>query len=381
MEFKIFNSEQYLKKNKPNDLESDTDERILASIKELCEPLYDVAYDNCGEVKIGKDEESINFSFDFIDEEIKHILRSYFELGGANKDYISDRLDTKQWRLLNEYTIENTTDSETASLDILKLVSPGYKILFFPQKEFVNACAINSPNHKLVLFVGDMSAPVAPIVLLHEIGHVVDFNNLEEAKTDKFVTDSPYSPEAEKLRKERTATALALKTLRPLFKNSTIVNKQKTMDFLRLYALNTYHENIESLLISKGFYGQISSKLWRDIDREYLEDMEIGEEMERQYAKEEEVEQEEFEKWKGTEEYTEWKKLERNRDDLREFYKWKKERELKEYFERWKNDNFRTEVEKFGGRISYGEWKEKEENKQLSGYQEFYKWLVNYEKK
>lgn len=380
MESKLFNSEQYLTKIETINFELEEGKKILASFKEFCEPLQDVDYGNSGEVRIERGDESIEFSYESLDSEMKSVLQDYFVKSG-DKDYIAERLDTSRWRQLKEYGI-NETSKSTVLLDIIKLVPDDYKILFYPQKEFVNACAINSPDHKLILLVGDMSALVVPLVLLHEIGHVQDNMNLSRVGLDKLVTDSSYALEAEKLRKERTATSFALKVLRPLFGKSEFIDKQAVINFLKSFALNTYHNSIESLLSVKGFYGGFSSsKLARDFARDFESDLEVGEEMGRQMEEGREASKVEFEEWKKTPGYIEWKKLERNMDDSREFDNWERERNLSGYFERWKTENFRMQTEKYGNQVTFDEWKDREENKTLSGYEEFYKWLVIYETK
>lgn len=302
MEFRTYSAENYLKKNKPEEVTSE----LIESVKKLSEPIIDIDYDNSSSAKVEKGSDTLEVSFTKLDDEIEVILRDLLESIGESREYIQERMDTSNWKELTGFEISRNGYSEPI-LDVIKLLPSKCRILFFPQKYFLQASAVTSDKRRpLILYIGDLSAEIVAPTLLHEIGHIIDHRNLKTAERDNFIIGPGHEKEAEELRRERAATGFEFKILRSRFKNDSLLEKSNIENFSKAYALNTYHNSIDAMLrIKAADWHYIGRHLQHEHEQE-MQAMEANDEYEKQLT--------EFEKIKQTNEYQEWRS--KRPDDL-----------------------------------------------------------------
>lgn len=241
-EFKI---EQYQKKLDQKDQEILTED-VEESVKRLAEPLVLVDYNNAGSVEIKKEGIEINFSFyDILDKELKDGIIS--DLARDYKDHkdveSKSFLDKKKWKELKTFEFK-LDDGE--NINLFDKIPQECKIFFFPNNMFVNAGYCEFPDGvKTICFIGDMSSLAAIPILLHEAGHGWDYEHMEKLGVKSLVEhgSNDIGINLEKIRKERSASAFALKVLRSSFKTESQL-KQDIVNFLKSYALKGYCDSI-----------------------------------------------------------------------------------------------------------------------------------------
>jgi hypothetical protein len=294
---KIFNSEKYLKKifrdnnGKPND-------GLEAAMGRLSAPLGLIDYKENDSVALSTEGAQLSFEYSPINKESRKIVEDFLEYIKKHKNYADNKfLVADEWREIQRLKILKNKVEDRADLE--KITSFGYKIFFFPSKNKVNGWAYKEA--KSIFIIGDMAAPITVVTLLHEIGHAYDFENLDKMKKNKLVTDGIHDDKAEELRRERVASAFALKAITPLFsKKSTF--KRDALTFLKYYALESYNDSIKQALASHAF-------MHHTMGKDVQENLELWEKEER-----EQIIFEEFIEWRKTEEYKKWKELEKYRD-------------------------------------------------------------------
>ena len=303
MEPRIYDTEKYLK-NLPLDERSfGARSEELAEVGEKEDPLdtpfQKISYEEVsGSAEVIVGDAKFNISYSDVDPEFyKDIFTQ------ATLDSLAGKI-----RQLDALSITSVSDP-TVAVEISQLLPTDCKILFYPADKLVKASAIYEKN--MVLYIADPFTQKAFPVILHEIGHLIDHSNLRAHGLDKFVTDHEYAPQAEKLRRERFASAYALDKLRPLFR-AHLLDKEQIINFLKKYALETYNCSLDH---------EISFDLDRKSEgtrqaRDYNEEM--------SYLGEQQL-HDDFREWQQTDEYKNWKQLPENIDleDYEAFNYWR----------------------------------------------------------
>jgi len=128
------------------------------------------------------------------------------------------------WRRLDSFTI---IDKKTGKeIDLISDLPAGYTALFNPFCEERNGEAI--VEHKGCLVENDIATIHGIIILLHEIGHAIDFERCEKKEERDKWEDMTF----ENIRtdedfefcvsKERNASAYMLKKIKPLIRSGVI---------------------------------------------------------------------------------------------------------------------------------------------------------------
>ncbi len=290
-DFKPKSSENILKKAEHTG-DSLPGTNIEESIDRLKQPFEQIEYADSGAEDIKTGEFAYHFSYSSIVGEPES-LKAYVDYikRGTIEDPAQDMTD---WRKLDSLSIIINEEE----IDILEILQGSSNVFFCPGSAVDNGIAFR--NSRDVAVLGDMASPITFIILLHEMGHIVDYGQLEKLGVEKMVDSHPDSDQAEDLRKERDASAFALKAIRPYVKDETMRND--VVNFLKYYALKSYNDRVRRVVKDRG---QI---------RGYLQD-EWGD-YENTLAQEEENRQEFdiWQKWKQTEKYKEWKALPEHKD-------------------------------------------------------------------
>jgi len=279
----IFDSEKYVKKAEGYDPSLSTSEEMQASLAKLEKPLGDVEYAERGNTTVNTEGLQVNLSYSPLDEKLKSNVLSYInrEMKGNN-----ELVDPFKWKVLDSMEFI-TKDSQVNMVDVLP---NDYKIVFCPTSLDTNNGSVNI-SEKVIYIFGDIVTPLSVITLLHEIGHIFDHKNLEKAGVDKLTTDHMFSNEAERLRKERTASAFAIKAMKPYFKLLGI--KTDSINYLKDHALASYymwvkHGMIEQKQTNKFMTSEYPSGFDTDISDTDQRIMD-------------------FEEWRKTDAYKKWK--------------------------------------------------------------------------
>lgn len=143
--------------------------------------------------------------------------------------------DQKNWRAANElkYILGET------EFDIFSYLPEGYKVLFCPTGE-LNTGSIEFRN-KIIYIPNEITSLGALATILHEVGHVKDFEHLEKlGRTELTEGGDEYENRgAEVLRKEREASLFALRKMwKELRKDEQ--TKKDILLFLKNIAYNSY---------------------------------------------------------------------------------------------------------------------------------------------
>ncbi len=228
MEKQPINSEEYLKKVEKTELEIPNEE-LEASVARVSEPFKNLEITEGG-VEISEGELKLD---------IKYGPHTYTRDGeeriaNAGKEIISFFVST-----------------ESGQVNLLDILPEGVKIVIYPDAdmEHGNVMHTNENGIRDVVIQGQINSPKMVAILLHEIGHILDFKKLAELGVEKWVDDNENSDIAEEIRRERAATAFTLKALRPFLKDQT--TRQDMINFLKYDALSTYYYSAKEQLRKK----------------------------------------------------------------------------------------------------------------------------------
>lgn len=215
-------TEAYLQRIKEKELTT-TKEELLSALKRLEEPFKKKREgENSVELKVGKARLLVN-----------HV-----------KGVINERAAKK----LTQLTFKEKGQED---LDILELLPENTQIFIggsrFSSYEFGRTHSLASEEHTShdVYLRSEIDSPYALLVMLHELGHVLDNQNLiDQGAEDKGAetTMSPHPDQdiAEKIRKERSANAFVLKVMRRY-----VTEKKMQEDILTMInadSLHTYYQ-------------------------------------------------------------------------------------------------------------------------------------------
>lgn len=153
--------------------------------------------------------------------------------------------------------------------------------------------------------MGDITSPRSIVTILHEIGHVFDYRNIDSKGVEKLVTDHRHSRLAETLRKERSASAFAIKAIKPYLVHLGI--KTDIINFLKYYALESYYDFVKSEV---GHEKRMDSWARSEYGSEGSWSWEISESEQRVS---------DFSEWKKTAAYQKWKNMDQFRNIVDKF--------------------------------------------------------------
>lgn len=293
-EFKPLSSENILKKIEHTG-DSLPGTSIEESINRLKHSSKQIEYGSSGSEDIKSEEFDYHFSYSAIEGEPNPSLKTYIDYLKHKLGDISDPAsEVESWRRLNSLSI-HINDQE---IDVLKILPENADIFFCPNSAIDNGIAFK--DSRTVAVLGDIASPITFVILLHEMGHIIDYGKLDELGIDKMVDSHPDSDQAENLRSERVASAFALKAIRPYIKDETM--RHDVVNYLKYYALKSYNDKAREVVASrKGIRGYVEDQ-WGD-----YENIEAQEDENRR-------EYDIWQKWKDTEKYKEWKALPEYKD-------------------------------------------------------------------
>ncbi|GEM_PF-1204660 len=287
---KEMDSEQYLKRIHD---EKDTlpEAEIEATLARLNTPLREVVYTEHGEERVETKDFSFEFSYVPLEttEQKQDIER---RLARNHVDSQADYAKPENWKKLKTLIFE-LKDGE--QIDVFKKLPPDSEILFCPTNEEFHGSVAHPPVRIHIL--GNIATPRSLVTLLHEMGHVFDEANLKTLGVEDMMDSKLDANKAEKLRRERSASAFAFKTLKAVIPEGQLRTDART--FLKSYALTSYRESIKEDLADDA---RMSRELQKDYDY-YMGSP--GEEEERDLW-------DDFLKWRTTEAYKKWKALPEN---------------------------------------------------------------------
>jgi hypothetical protein len=296
-EQKIFNTERYL--DKAYQSKKDDHEELNATTERLSTPFGRIDYKENDSVELSTKEFQLKFEYAQMDEESRKNVQEFLERIKEHHDYVEDKfLDIDEWREIGQLEVDFKKGNEN-KIDFQKIMPSDYKIFFFPNEKMINGW--HNGESKSIYIIGSMASPITLITILHEIGHGWDDKKTAEIGEDKLFTDNKHIDSAKRLRQERYATAFALKAIKPFFDRGNILRKD-ALAFLKNYALESYNDEVKSILARSDF-------LHHTLGKDMLEEERLGD----QQAKDWEM-YNEFLEWRNSDEYKEWKKLDKYKD-------------------------------------------------------------------
>ena len=247
MNRKMENSLEYLEK-KMEPKESSGDANFVQVMEKLKKPFQEIDYPEEGEVKIEKGDLEIEIAFQpakrfaeqdgKIDFKLKRVL---YEPG--------------EWKMIEKFVIRNKkTGGELHLLDILP---KDYRIIWTASSDEESVQTADFEN-KICLSRGDFSQPRIVLGLLHEIGHCVDCENIEEhfdrnqygrdnVLFDIYRNDPdqkmPAASLERMLRAERNAWSFALRKIKPFFDEETF-DKKDILAYIHGRTLASYSQGM-----------------------------------------------------------------------------------------------------------------------------------------
>jgi len=134
-------------------------------------------------------------------------------------------------------------ESHDGLFNLLDILPQGTKIIVYPDSDREHGHVTYSDERGIrdIVIQGQINSPKMIAILLHEIGHVVDFDNLSKFGLEKGVDEGSNSDIAEEIRRERVATAFTLRLLKPFLVEKT--TRQDMLNFLKHDALETYYSS------------------------------------------------------------------------------------------------------------------------------------------
>ncbi len=301
-ESRFVKSEAYLGKLRQTEA-GVSDQEVQDSVARLAGPFQEVAYKETDAVAIETEKLRLSFSYSSLDDETKKKMEQLFTDSGRRG------MNTDDLRQLDGFELSSLKD-QNFRLELADLLPSDYKVVFLTSSFGVDGFA--SPTSKIVYVGARAETPLSIATLLHELGHVDDFKEMEKAGIDPTepLTENGVVKEVEILRRERVANAFAIKKLRPFIRAGIFV-KDDVINFLKYRAQKSHDVFIGSAVAAKRSMGHFA----RD----------IGYDLESFDREEEEREMREvFEEWQKTDEYREWKKMPAYKDlaDYEEFHSW-----------------------------------------------------------
>ncbi len=126
-------------------------------------------------------------------------------------------------------------------VDIFDILPEGQQILVSPDSDKKRGHVMMKDKHgiRTISLLGDLDSPRMLAILFHEIGHVIDFEKLDRFGLETLTDVHDNSDIAEVIRRERAATAFALKALKPFLRNKQL--RRDMINLLKYDALGSYY--------------------------------------------------------------------------------------------------------------------------------------------
>jgi len=284
----------------------------------LFQPTTEINYGNSKQ-ELKTEYLSVDFEIQPLDKELSDLAKDYLRYHGLlgleeTPDVIKNLINLDNWQEAKKLQY----NFGGRDIDIVDLAD-GYRIIFCPNSEIKHGSVYH--DKKVVIFLGDIASVGALSVVLHEIGHIKDDQNLKRLGVDKLtygVSDTD-NEQAEKLRKEKDASLFALRILWPALRQRSEVKKD-VVDFLSFVAYASYCKNARwasdvATYHAHGWYSQADY----DADQAWIDDY-------NRY----EADRSAWDKFKQSEEFTAWKaqaaasqKLYQIDDDIEAFIYWR----------------------------------------------------------
>lgn len=306
----LFDPEDYLEKKALWKDKAVSEEVLKASLERLSVPVEKVEYQESGNIHISTEKISFSFGFSPPNSEMKMGISEYVNSRFTDDEIKKGYLDLDNWRQLNSLDFDARADKG----NILSYLGPDSKIMFCPTTEDSHG-QIRYSNYSDgssscdIYIVGDMASLRSIITLLHEMGHFFDYEEMKKQNLKSRMKEDWHSKNAEQIRKERSASAFALKWMLPFLKNKQF--KEDAVNFLKHYALADYNCSAEEEYINDLVKKKHTAREMGDWEVEQEEDMR------RQLY-------DDFCKWQETNAYIQWKEKEENKklEDYEEFPAW-----------------------------------------------------------
>ena len=303
----IWSPTEYIKKTAFKD-KVIAEEAIEESLTRLSIPLKEVTYQESDSVDINLDEVKFNFSYLPIDEQSKSNIDQYVHrksTGLEGKSYEPFITNLDNWKRLNSLTFKVGQREK----DVFDSLPKNSKIFFCPTIEdfhgAMRAHYNSSTKEKeyLIYIIGDITCPRSIATLMHEMGHVFEYENRKRGKGSslKGGPGDVHYENAEQIRKERTASAFAFKVMKPFLKDREL--KEDMINYLKGYALSAYNwearENFEKDEGLKPYREKEAARAMFDweVDQRESETQSL---------------MSDFLRWQRTDAYQQWKSREEN---------------------------------------------------------------------
>jgi hypothetical protein len=224
MEKEPINSEEYLSKVERIELKN-LEGNFEESLLRISQPFKNF------EIK----EDGLEISEGEVKIEIKYAPHTYIRDG---EKYVA-----KEAKEITSFLVNNGGKI----IDLLAVIPLGTKIIIYPDADIENGHVMypDEDGNRHIVIQGEICSPKMIAILIHEVGHIVDFKKLTELGVEKWVDDTADADIAEEVRRERTATAFALKVLRPFLKDETL--RHDLLVFLN-DSLGTYYHHAKNQL-------------------------------------------------------------------------------------------------------------------------------------
>ena len=289
-----------------------SEEALKTSLERLTKPLQKIDYQDNGYAYIQGENLSFEFKYSPPNEDEKEGINEYINSRFSREEISKGYLDLGSWRKLDYLVFDEVAHKG----NVLSYLGINSRVLFCPTKEdshgFIKFIDYRGGGSGCDIYiVGDMASPRSLITLFHEMGHFFDFEELKKQKVESFIREGWHSKNAEKIRKERSASAFAFKWMRPFLKDKQL--KEDTVNFLKRYALADYNcsaeEEFSNELVRKKHAAQVAGD-WEVEQEESRRQSLFGD----------------FWLWRDTEEYQQWKAKEGNKnlEDYEIFPAWEK---------------------------------------------------------
>ena len=157
-------------------------------------------------------------------------------------------------------------EHENRKYDLTEVIPETYKI-FVDRQSRAKYGSVDTRGN--VFIYGDITTPKMVLILLHEIGHVVD-NSRPGSRDVAF--DHPNADIALEIRSERAASAFALKFMRPFIRDTQ--ERKDVVNLLKHDALQGYYRHARAAIESRKKTNPALDRYARDLAEDLGKDAE-----------------------------------------------------------------------------------------------------------
>ncbi|MES2060060.1 MAG: hypothetical protein V4438_03455 [Patescibacteria group bacterium] len=218
-------TEQYLRKVQNTNLDIDP-EVLNASLERLNKPFENIIRDENDnvEIKIGNSEIKIAYS--------PYVF-------GANETGTQNPIVSNSKKIISVLRVR----TDKIDTDLVSLIPKESKIIEVDMNEFTgHTLSLNQSDVKDIAIYNRLESLHALVILLHEMGHIVDEEKLKKMGICDSIDEHPNSDLALLIRKERVASAFAIRTIRSIVKDKTQISD--VVNLLKHGALRSYYVSV-----------------------------------------------------------------------------------------------------------------------------------------